>query len=277
MDAFPPLSPRFQADAYRGTAEYYVRHRPPYPALLVRDLLGRVPVSGQGRLLDLACGPGRLALALAPSFHEVLAVDAEEEMLAVGQLQAARRGVGNVRWELARAEDLKASAASFELVTIGEAFHRLDQPRVAPLVFGWLQPGGGVATLGNYGILAGREPWQRIVLGAVRKWAPAPPAEPPSHRPPIGPENDAAVLRAAGFQDVASHPFLEERVWTIPEIFGYLYSTSICSRRVLGAAPAAFEAELTAALLAHDPAGRYRESLQWGYTFGRKPSIGGPA
>jgi len=277
MEAPPTLPPRFQADAYRGTAEYYVQHRPPYPEPLIRDLLARVPVSGRGRLLDLACGPGRLALALASSFREVWAVDAEEEMLAAGRRQAALRGVSGVRWELARAEELTAPTGGFELVTIGEAFHRLHQPEVAALVFSWLRPGGGVATLGNYSILAGREDWQRIVLSAVRQWAPAPPAEPAGRRPPIGPENDAAVLRAAGFQDVASHTFLEERTWTIPDILGYLYSTSICSRRVLGAATGGFEANLTAALLAHDPSGGYRESLQWGYTLGRKPRTGGPA
>jgi hypothetical protein len=73
-----------------------------------------------------------------------------------------------------------------------------------------------------------------------------------------------------GFQEVASHPFLEPLEWTTETIKGFLYSTSVSSVRALGANRASFEAELKAALLECDASGRYRESMQFGYTFGRK-------
>jgi hypothetical protein len=42
------------------------------------------------------------------------------------------------------AEQLQLPPASVELVTVGEAFHRLDQARVLALVGEWLVEGGMV-------------------------------------------------------------------------------------------------------------------------------------
>ena len=86
-----------------------------------------------------------------------------------------------------------------------------------------------------------------------------------------GPDLHERMMREAGFIDVASHTFVEPQEWTIDSILGYLYSTSVCSKTVLGENAQPFEAELTAAILEHDPAGTYRENIQWGYTLARKP------
>lgn len=265
--------PRFPKDAFAGTAAYYARYRVPYPNVLLADLLDRARVAGKGRLLDLACGPGRIALAFASSFREIWAVDLEAEMIEEGRREAARRGLANLRWEVAMAEAIEAPAASFELLAIGEAFHRLDQPRVAAQALRWLRPGGALATLGCHGILSGTEPWQELVVQSVRKWTGRPagaagPSEPGS--PDGGPEQAERVMREAGFVAVGSHPFVQTQAWTTEAILGYLYSTSVCSKRVLGKNADPFEAELRAALLAHDPRGVFREDMRWGYTFGRK-------
>jgi ubiquinone/menaquinone biosynthesis C-methylase UbiE len=50
---------------YRGTAECYDRFRPRYLATLVDDLRARVHFDDAGRVLDLACGTGQVAFALA--------------------------------------------------------------------------------------------------------------------------------------------------------------------------------------------------------------------
>ena len=52
---------------------YYDRYRLPYPEAMTEDLIARTRVSGQGRLLDLACGTGQLAFPLRRSFAEVWA------------------------------------------------------------------------------------------------------------------------------------------------------------------------------------------------------------
>ena len=69
------VKPAFRPDAFAGTATYYLRYRVPYPHALLRDLIQRAGVTGAGRLLDLACGPGRVALAVVSFFREVWAID----------------------------------------------------------------------------------------------------------------------------------------------------------------------------------------------------------
>ena len=93
----------YRNDLYRGTAAYYDRFRPPYPPVLLDDLRARVPVSGTGRLLDLACGTGQIAFSLAAEFAEVVAVDQEAESVEFARLKARRLGVDNIRWVTATA------------------------------------------------------------------------------------------------------------------------------------------------------------------------------
>jgi len=91
-------------------------------------------------------------------------------------------------------------------------------------------------------------------------------------QPGSGPAHYELVLQEAGFEDVASYTFAEGHTWTIEAIIGNLYSTSFCSKNVLGDNSAAFEADLRAALLALDPSGIYCETMGFGYTIGRKPA-----
>src|SRR5436190_21187959 len=103
MNRVEYVKPEFPLDAFAGTAGYYLRYRPPYPAALLDDLVERAGVTGEGRLLDLACGPGRVALALVASFREVWAIDIEPEMIEVGQNEATRRGVNTITWMIGKA------------------------------------------------------------------------------------------------------------------------------------------------------------------------------
>jgi SAM-dependent methyltransferase len=275
MNQVAYVKPNFPVNAFAGTATYYVRYRVPYPPGLLKNLVARTGVTGRGRLLDLACGPGRVALALAPSFREVWAIDREPEMIEVGQQEATQRGVNNIAWMVGKAEDLAAPPASFALITIGEAFHRLDQQRVAKQALRWLQPGCCLAILGGYGLTSGTEPWQRLVADIVRQWTRRASANgdvPVQPQPGSGPGHNERVLRATGFAEVASYPFVAPYDWTIDTIIGNLYSTSFCSKQVLGDNVEAFEAALKATLCTHDPSGKYHEQMRFGYTIGRKPA-----
>jgi len=274
MNRVAYVKPNFPVDAFAGTAIYYIRYRVPYPEGLLTDLVARAGITGKGRLLDLACGPGRVALALVASFQEIWAIDLEPEMIVVGQQEAIQREVNNITWMVGKAEELEAPPASFALITIGEAFHRLDQQRVAKHTLQWLQPGGCVAILGGYGLTSGTEPWQCLVAAIVRQWTRRTAAHNAVSAPPqpgSGPDHNERVLRATGFAEVASYSFIAPYDWTIDTIIGNLYSTSFCSKHVLGDNAAAFEAELKAALLAYDPSGKYHEQMRFGYTLGRKP------
>jgi len=90
----------FQAGAFAGAAEAYLRYRPPYPAALLANLVAQAQLPASAVLLDLACGPGRVTLELAGGFEHVNAIDLEAEMIEVGRREAARRGVRNVDWRV---------------------------------------------------------------------------------------------------------------------------------------------------------------------------------
>ncbi len=267
--------PQFPADAFAGTADYYVRYRVPYPSTLLNDLISRAGITGSGTLLDLACGPGRVCLRLAKSFARVCAIDLEQEMIEAGRKEAARLHIENIDWIVGRAEDLHACAGAFELITIGAAFHRLDQQRIALQALGWLEPGGHIATLGElFGILHGDEPWQRVVAHVAERWtgrAYESALVSPEASGAGGPPQYERVLHEAGFESFRSYPITERHEWTIDEIIGNLFSLSVCSKNILGANADAFAADVRTALLAHDPHGRYVERAAFGYTIAQKP------
>jgi SAM-dependent methyltransferase len=261
-----------QPGAFAGAAEAYARYRPSYPRPMLDDLLARAAV-GRGALLDLATGPGRVALDLAGSFERVVAIDLEPEMIAVARARAVERGIDNVEWHVGRAEDLDAQPGSFDLVTIGEAFHRLQQRVVATNALRWLRPGGCVATLGTDGRFTGNEPWEIALRDVRERWVARAFPDGWGEALPGGSadqEGREAALRAAGFVDITGNG-REDRVdLSFEEVLGYLSSTSICSRTALGEHFEAFAAELAAELGA-DGTTTFRETIRWGYTLARKP------
>ena len=241
------IKPDFAEDAFEETATYYARYRVPYPKVLIDDLLDRAGNSGTGRLLDLACGPGRLAIPLSPSFSEVWAIDLEPEMVEVGKNDAGLRNVTNIKWMVGKAEELEAEPASFQLITIGEAFHRLNQRHICERALQWLSPGCCLAIAGCYNITRGSEPWQRVVAGVVNEWrnrVPAPVERPARPRPGSGPGHNRRVLRDMGFDDVESYSFTFPYVWTVESIVGNLFSSSRCSKKALGHDAEAFQADV---------------------------------
>ena len=261
-------------DGFSGTAAAYARYRPPYPVELLDDLRRRAGITGKGRLLDLACGPGRVALPLATSFSEVWAIDQEPEMVAVGRAQAERQGLSNIRWLVGRAEEVEAAPGAFELITIGEAFHRLDQPLIAERALTWLAPGGCLATLGCFSLMVGQAPWHDALRAAVEPWTdrddPAQPTSPQASPQPRGADHERAVLTGRGFEHVGTFGFPHPHVWTLDAVLGNLRSTARFSRRALGPEADRFDAEVRRALLAFDSGNRYPETLRFGYSLFRK-------
>ena len=266
------LPPNFRADAFAGTAEAYSRFRSPYPPAMLDDLLARATVRG-GALLDLATGPGRIALDLAPRFERVVGVDLDPGMIEAARTAAARRGISNATWQVGRAEDFDAPDESFDLITIGEAFHRLRQSVVLSLAFRLLRPGGCIATLGLEGRFDGSTAWEttlREVVDVYRTrafpdgWADGLPGE------VQGMEARHAAMRAAGFVDLEEPVFDIEHEWTFDEIAGYLETTSTCSRHALGTHFEPCINELRARLTG-DGSTVFSQTIRWGYTLARKP------
>jgi ubiquinone/menaquinone biosynthesis C-methylase UbiE len=106
-------------------------------------LIETADLNGSESALDLGCGAGHTALALARHARDVVAADVTPEMLQVAQQLAGQRGLTNVRFQEADATDLPFEPASFDLVTSRYSAHHFPDPaRAAAEVARVLRPGG---------------------------------------------------------------------------------------------------------------------------------------
>lgn len=272
-------SVEFSPGLYRGTANDYDQFRIPYPQPLIDDLVARVNPSGSGGLLDLACGTGQLTFALLDRFERVWAVDQEPDMIAVIRAKALLPGRGCVRAIVSPAEDLAAPAGAFELVTIGNAFHRLKRERVVADLVRWLRPGGHVALVWSGSPWDGERHWHAALGELMDRWMARVGAK---ARVPRGWDEvrrrrpDGAVLTDAGLEVVGSYRFPTAHEWTIDTLTGFMYSTSVLPRTVVGDEQPAFERELRDALASYTVGGKLRQTIDFAYELARLPA-GGPA
>jgi SAM-dependent methyltransferase len=136
---------RYDPTIYDGAAVHYRYGRPAYSPGLEALLAEELGLDGSGRLLDVGCGPGMLTVRLARLFGEAVGLDPDPEMIAEGRRAAEERGIANVTWVQALAEDLPAAApGTYRVVTFGSSFWWTDEFRVAEAVHDMLEPGGAL-------------------------------------------------------------------------------------------------------------------------------------
>jgi len=272
--------PRFRADLYRGTAAWYDAYRPPYPPELINELADRAGADGTGRLLDLACGTGQVAFALSDRFAEVWAADQEPDRISAVARQAGTAPdrtaqAGRLRLVTGAAEELAAPAAAFDLVTIGNAFHRLRRERVAAQALRWLAPGRYLALVWGDSPWAGDAPWQLALAATMDRWrdraADGPGRVPAGYEQDRRARPDAMILRDCGFEAGPTWSVPVSHDWTIEALTGFVFSTSVLSRAALGARAAEFAADLRRELLGGAPDGRFRQAISFGCELARRP------
>ena len=261
------LKPDYRQDLFKGTADFYVRYRTPYLESMIKSLINIVDIKDNDKLLDLACGPGRLSLPLAKYFNEVVAIDLEEEMILAGKKLAEDLGIKNIQWKTGRAEDFIANSETFKLATIGDAFHRLDQKNVLKTIFESLKTGGFLAIIGGSIITyGGNREWQKILNKILLKW----------RSPNINNNNIdyieqfQKVLTEFGFKDVFTNTFEETIILTVEEIIGFLYSMSVYSKNVIGNDIEEFEKKITECLLEYEPKNIFEYDFNCSYIIGEK-------
>jgi ubiquinone/menaquinone biosynthesis C-methylase UbiE len=88
-------------------------------------------LTGRSRVLDVACGPGIVAEALARSAGEVVGCDITPAMLEQARERCDRAGLANVRFLPGRAEALPFEHASFDVVVSRSAVHHFPDPAAA--------------------------------------------------------------------------------------------------------------------------------------------------
>ena len=206
---------------YKGAANYYSRYRPAYPAALVSVLRDAFGLDGKGRLLDLGCGPGSVAIPIAHLFQRVVAMDPEPDMLQEGRAVAGRAGIENIEWIHGTRRICRGLRGTFRLVTMGESIHWMDQRRTLDALYDLVDIGGGVAILGR-GVPLPLPPmtsWRAAVCRVVRDYIGQVPL-PWDHVPPPPEELHEAYLGRSRFVDQIEHSELFEVEWTVESIIG---------------------------------------------------------
>ena len=254
---------------YAGSAAFYALGRMPYPDALAATLRREVRLDGSQRMLDVGCGPGSLALLLAPLVACVVGIDADQEMIDEAARAGRRAQIGNVMWRRMLAEELPADLGSFDLVTFAQSFHWMNRPQVAHTVRGMLAPNGvcvHVHATTHRGdasedpLPLPRPPHAEIAdliaryLGPVRRAG-------RSSLPGGTPSGESDIFRGAGFVgprhvEVAAG---DVAVRSIDEVVAATYSLSSSTPRLFGSRRKEFERDLRELLTATADHGRFAE------------------
>ncbi|MEM7171841.1 MAG: class I SAM-dependent methyltransferase [Pseudomonadota bacterium] len=256
------IIPAFSERAFIGAADYYAKYRVPYPQDLLDCLLAHCRIERPSRLLDLACGTGQIALPMSRHFTEVWAQDLEPEMIQIGRRMAKDQGLTNLIWKRGRAEDLDAPARSFDLITVGSAFHRLHRRKVCNRAKLWLRPDGRLAVVGSNSVWTGVETWQAVARDVLEKWKVQDAKEQIRHKTQAR-ETFEESLDQSGFHIIEARNFATERHWSLSDFIGYCFSLSGLSPIVLGSKAGDFERELRQKLTAHSPDCDFGENVQF--------------
>lgn len=253
---------------YSGSAPYYLRGRPPYAPGLADRITEALSLDGTGRLLDVGCGPGVVALPLARRFDEAVGLDPDAAMLAEAQHRAGALGVANVRWIRTRAEELPLGLGTFRVATFAQSFHWMDRPLVAASVYAMLEHGGALL---HINIAPNPQadplglPWPTPPYAAiqelVRRYLG------PVRRAGQGvlrsgtPGGEAAILRQAGFSGpnqlviAATEPLVRD----VDDIVAWVFSRSDSAPHLFGDQVDDFEANLQQVLHNAAPDGRFAD------------------
>ena len=256
---------------FEGTAAYYRQGRKPYAPALADAFAEHLHLDGRGRLLDVGCGPGIVALLFARFFESVIGLDSDPGMLAVAQRAAAEEHITNAGWVQMRAEDLPGSLGTFRVITFAQSFHWMDRPRVASAVREMLNSNGVVVQVDLWHTNPPSQeppsgPYPAIPEAAIdelrRRWLG------PDRRAGQGfrntsPDGEDAVFGAAGFAPEELVVVPDDRVLerSVEDVVAWVLSTSSTAPHLFGDRLDDFIRDLRCLLLDVSPDGRFSVAL----------------
>ena len=153
-------------------SEDYAAYRPGLPASFYQriDAITRIRES---RSLDLATGPGTIALELGTLGSSVVGIDISGEQIATAKrVSKARNLEDQVDFRIASAENTGLDASSFDLVTAGQCWHWFDSGAAMVEIQRVLRP-GGVLAIAHYSYLAEHTPVARETEDLILEFNPS--------------------------------------------------------------------------------------------------------
>jgi len=237
---------------FETTVDFY-RYREPYPSQFFETVAARLGLTRRTRLLDVGCGPGVLAIGLAPFVGTCTAVDPEPAMLEAARAAAAKAGL-DITFIESGIEDLDFGDASFDLVTIGRALHWFSREAALTVLENIVAPGGCIAICGSAVTDAPVNNWTKRFKEMRSAWS----ADYDESR--YKPDLDQ-WFTGSKFRKVAEIRVEHRHRVSIPELVGRAVSFSLSSPAVLGERQPRFEAEVAAALEPFANEGAVEEEL----------------
>ena len=129
---------------YTALAEHY-RHRAPYADDALRTLFAHIAQPLRARAVDIGAGTGRFTAALVDRDFDVVAVEPNPAMRAIG-----RETVPGARWIAARGEATGLDANAHDIVSFGSSFNVLPAAAALAESARLLVPGGWLVCLWNH-------------------------------------------------------------------------------------------------------------------------------
>lgn len=112
----------------------------------IARLIEAVQPSPDARVLEIATGPGHVAIGFAAVCREVVGLDLTDAMLAIAERARQERGLKNLRFQSGDAAALPFDDGDFDVVLCRFAFHHFEDPaRVLAEMARVCRAGGRVA------------------------------------------------------------------------------------------------------------------------------------
>lgn len=144
---------RIGKDFYDSTdyfdGAHLVDHDSPFQRYRMEKVLDIYRPGSSDDVVDLGCGWGTFAFALADRVRSVIGVDFSERSIELCDRMLADRSIRNLRFVCADAGDTGLESASFDVAIAADLFEHLypdDAGRVAREAFRLLRPGGRFVT-----------------------------------------------------------------------------------------------------------------------------------